>query len=150
MQMKKFSKIGKLSTAVRALTSKYQFVGFDENNVPMYDKNAELPTIKLYGTVKLHGCVHKDTLVTLANGEKVPINSIKAGNYVLSYNHDTCEDEAKKVSKCIVQSLDKEWVRLVFDKTTIVCTEDHKIWTENRGYVEASKLSCEDSFKSPD
>lgn len=55
MQMKKFSKIGKLSTALKALISTYQYTGLDENNAPMYNESIELPVVKLYGTVKLHG-----------------------------------------------------------------------------------------------
>lgn len=54
-EMKKFSKISKLSTAVNELRQQHQFVGFSEDGTPIYDKNIKLPTVKLFGTVKLHG-----------------------------------------------------------------------------------------------
>ena len=54
--MKKYSKIGKLSTAVKNLVMQHQFEGLDEDGNAIYNKHKELPSnVNLYGTVKLHG-----------------------------------------------------------------------------------------------
>lgn len=55
LKIKSFSKIGKLSTAVKQVIDRYQFVGLDDGCNPVYDRGVILPSIKLFGTVKLHG-----------------------------------------------------------------------------------------------
>lgn len=54
-EMKKFSKISKLSTAVKIIQHQHRFVDLAEDGTAIYDRNIKLPTIKLFGTVKLHG-----------------------------------------------------------------------------------------------
>lgn len=91
-----------------------------------------LPSVDYVGTVKLHGCFSKDTLVTLADGSQLPISDVKAGMQVLSYNED------QKVVRLVTQvdsgESPKEWVRLSFDETIIECTADHLFFTSNRGW----------------
>jgi intein/homing endonuclease len=42
---------------------------------------------------------------------------------------------------------DKKWLKLSFDNDTIIkCTEDHKFFTKNRGWVEAKDLIFNDEF----
>ena len=52
---KRYTKIGKLSQLVKTLIQTAQFVGLDENEEPIFNKNIKLPVIELYGTIKLHG-----------------------------------------------------------------------------------------------
>lgn len=52
---KKFTKIGKLSTAVNTLKHQLQFIDLTEDGTAIYDRGIELPTIELHGTVKVHG-----------------------------------------------------------------------------------------------
>jgi len=143
MKMIKFPSIEQFRSIVRDV--KYQ--GKDENGNPIMDKNAKMPTLTFTGTVKLHGCFEKNTKITLANGEEEKISNLKEGTYVLCYNEKTNKNDVKKIKKVINQKLNKEWCKLIFDKTEIICTKDHKIWTENRGYVEAYKLDSKDIFK---
>ena len=142
----KMPSIPAFKNIIMDITHQARFAGVDENEEPIYNNNVVLPTIKFVGSVKLHGCVYKDTLITLANGETIPINTIKSGTYIMTYNETTKEVEINKVSKVICQTLDKNWVKLVFDTTELICTADHKIYTKNRGYIEASKLSVNDIF----
>lgn len=143
-----FGSIEQMRTIVKNVKHSASYQGQDENGEPIYDRTAKAPTLDFVMTEKIHGCFEKNSLVTLSNGEQVPISQISEGTYILSYNHKTKEQEVKKVIKSINQKLDKEWCKLVFDKTEIICTKDHKIWTENRGYIEAQNLLSTDIFKT--
>ena len=142
-----FPKIGQFRQVVKEVINRASYFGKDENGDPIFDPSIAPPTIKFKGTVKLHGCFDKDTLVTLSNGEEVSISEINIGDSVLSY--DTKENIM--VSKIVtnIQNFDsdKKWLELEFDDgKTIKCTEDHKFYTKNRGWVEASDLTSEDEF----
>ena len=110
--------------------------------------NVPTPTVTFEGTVKLHGCFSKDTPVTMSTGERRAIKDIKKGDFVLSYDTATGHQVEKQVTSVWpAKSLDKEWVRLKFDDGRVLeCTEDHKIFTANRGWVEASQLTTDDEF----
>lgn len=106
--------------------------------------NLPLPKVDYVGTVKLHGCFSKDTLVTLADGSQLPISDIKVGMQVLSYDED--QKVVKPVTQVVSGESPKEWVRLTFDGTVIECTSDHLFFTANRGWVEAQNLTSDDEF----
>jgi len=149
MKMIKYPRTEQFRTVIKQVTKKARFNGYDEEaKEVIWDKDAKLPTLGFHGTTKIHGCFEKNTKVMMSNGEEVSIKDMKKGDYILSYNFKTNEQETKKVTKVVNQDLKKEWCKLIFDKTEIICTKDHKIWTENRGYVEAQNLTSEDIFKT--
>ncbi len=125
-----------------------RYMGQDENDEVIYDPNPKYPIVQAQATEKIHGCFEKRTMVTLANGEHVPISKLTVGTYVLSFNTKTGEREAQRITSVVNQKLSKDWCRLVFDEVTILCTKDHAFWTVNRGYVEAQNLSTEDIFET--
>ena len=97
--------------------------------------------------VKLHGCLDGDTKVTLSNGEEVCIKDITKGTSILSYNTTTGEVENDVVESVLSKNIDINWIEMEFsDGTKIKCTEDHKFYTKNRGWVEAKDLTEEDQF----
>ena len=116
--------------------------------------------------MKLHGCFHKDTLITLANGELVPISELKKGDNILSYDIENNKEVIKKVKetfkylpeisfneKKIINkppieylTSDKNWIELIFSDRSIKCTEDHMFFTKNRGWIEAQNLTDSDIF----
>lgn len=145
--MKKFTDIGQFRNVVRAVKSRHDYKGRDENDDPIYGHTTPYPTLKFRGTPKLHGCLNKDTLVTLANGEQVKISEIKEGCYVLSFDTKTNKVTTNQVINVMNGVSDKEWCKLVFDDREIIVTKDHKFWTKNRGYVEAYKLLTSDEFE---
>lgn len=68
---------------------------------------------------------------------------------VLSYNLETKQNEFKRISKSYLTAYVEE-IYKIKDKVTnavIKCTGDHKIYTENRGYVEAKDLEKTDILK---
>lgn len=50
-----FHKIPQFNDVIRNVIHQAQFIGLDDNNDPIYDVNAEKPTVTFFGTVKLHG-----------------------------------------------------------------------------------------------
>jgi hypothetical protein len=142
-----FPSIEKFSTVVANVNRRNNFIGLDENGEAIYDPSRPKPIIRFKGSVKLHGCFEKDSLVTLANGEEIPISDVNVGDYVLSYNIETESLVEKEVYHIENGVSDKKWVKLYFDDNSHVeCTEDHKFYTKNRGWVEAKDLTEEDIF----
>ena len=129
-----FSKIGQFKGVVKDVRSIAKWEGIPE------------PTISFHGTVKSHGCFEKDTPITLANGERIPISEMEVGTYILSYDTNTGKEVVEKVLKVMNTTSDKEWCKLTFDDRIIVCTKDHKFYTVNRGWVEAFSLLDTDEF----
>jgi hypothetical protein len=53
--MKKFTDIGQFRNVIRAVKSRHDYVGKDENDNPIYRHESPYPTLKFRGTIKLHG-----------------------------------------------------------------------------------------------
>ncbi len=81
-------------------------------------------------------CLVKDTMIATNNGDK-PIQDIKAGDHVLSFNHRTNRTEYRKV----VNTMRNPAPRRLIQVAGIVCTPNHPIFTEEDNYVEAQKIS---------
>jgi intein/homing endonuclease len=141
-----FPDIKQFKEIIRTVKDQTYFVGLDENNQPIYDGSRLLPTLSFHGSVKLHGCFEENSEVTLANGEKEKIKNLKPGNNILSYDLKTNEFTNKKILNVFKQTNFKKWCKLVFDDREIICTTDHKIFTKNRGWVEAQFLKFDDEF----
>lgn len=138
-----FPEIVQFRQAIRSVKSKVQKVGVDANGDAIYDSLKPLPKLKYKGTVKLHGCVHADTLVALADGTQEKIKDIKEGTSILSYNEKNGEKEFDVVKEVVIQKIDKPWIELEFDDGTILkCTWDHPILT-SEGWVEAKNITPE-------
>lgn len=106
-----------------------------------------LPTLAYTGTVKIHGCFSKDTLVTLANGSQASISTLRIGDKILSHDLLSGNHVPKEITEVFENDIPKDWIKLTFDNgNTIECTTDHKIFTKNRGWVEASNLTDSDEF----
>jgi intein/homing endonuclease len=97
--------------------------------------------------IKIHGCVQSETLITLADGSDIFIKDVEKGMSVYSYDPTKRQYTIKRVKNTFRFRSDKKWVELVFDTgRTIRCTEDHKFFTKNRGWVEAKNLTALDDF----
>lgn len=146
MQHVKYPSIDQFRNAITSVRNFTRYAGKDEQGNPVYNTDP-LPVIKYTGTVKLHGCFSHDTLITLADGTKIPISEISKNTSILSFDIDKNDYVIEKVNDVIIQELDKNWVKLEFDDgTSIECTEDHKFYTKNRGWVEAKDLTDSDIF----
>lgn len=147
--MHKFPKIDQFRQVIREVRSRTEFAGLDENGEPIMERGKPLPKIQYRGTVKLHGCVSSTTEVLLPDGTSKPISELKIGGSILSFNEKTGQMEVDTVIAVMSQVLDKKWVELEFDNGyTLQCTEDHRVYTKNRGYVAAKDLTNKDEFLS--
>jgi hypothetical protein len=143
----RFAEIGQYRQVVRAITDTAKFVGMSETNKPVFNHMAEMPVVTFKGTVKLHGCFDENTMITLANGEVIPISQIQSNTNILSYDFENDKQCIKKVTSVMKSNSDKQWCKLVFDDREIICTKDHKFWTD-RGWIKAIDLNTEDTFKT--
>ncbi len=141
-----YPKIGQFRNVIQTLNREITFVGLDDKGEPIYDPSIKKPLLTCKGTVKIHGCFDKNTLITLANGEQIPISDVKAGMSILSYDITNNIETIKKIKETFIFESDKNWIELVFSDRTIKCTEDHKFYTKNRGWVEAKMLNENDEF----
>ncbi len=90
-------------------------------------------------------CVEGSSLIITKDG-LLPIEDIvhqRLDVEVLTMNEDTMEYGWKKINKWYDNGI-KELIELNFGETKIQCTPDHKIYTTNRGWVEAQNLTEED------
>jgi len=92
-------------------------------------------------------CLKGDTKVVTKNGVK-EIKDIKVNDYVKSYNTETGKIEYKKVTASAMTSPKSKVMKITDTETGkhVICTPEHKIWTENRGYVEAKNLKTSDKI----
>ena len=137
----KYPSIGQYRNVIKEIKDSSSYVGKDEDGNPIFDRTKKAPTLTFTGTTKLHGCVYKDTLITLADGSRERIQDITPGTSILSYNEATNSIEFDIVNEVVIQNLDKPWVQLTFDDGSVLkCTSDHPILTRD-GWIEAKDLT---------
>jgi len=106
------------------------------DNVYGYTLNAMKPE-KLNEDVEIVAdCLPKEVKIQTDKGKK-NINDVKVGDLVLSYNEKTKNNEFKKVLNTRKILTNKKLLTISNGTITLKCTEDHKIFTFNRGYVNA-------------
>ena len=90
-------------------------------------------------------CLKGDTKVQTDKGTK-EIKDIKIGDKVYTRNIETGRTEIKKVTNSAMTNPKAKVMKITDEETGnfIICTPEHKIWTENRGYVEAKNLVPDD------
>lgn len=100
----------------------------------------------IYGKGKWAGifqCIAEGTVVKTHDGEK-RIEDVDIDDWIMSVDlhgatrADICQDVESRMAECIALTFD--------DGTELVCTPDHWIMTENRGWVEAGKLTEDDEI----
>ena len=100
---------------------------------------------------EIHTCVSGDTLINTNRG-LIKIKCINQNDNVLSYNVVSNSLEYKKVLNTFKIPNSKKLLKLtILDgngvEHNIKCTPEHKIYTHNRGFVEAQFLTCDDRIE---
>jgi superfamily II DNA or RNA helicase len=81
-------------------------------------------------------CFPKGTLV-----DGKPIEKLRPGDAVQSFNHDTGQIENRQVTKLHVRNYDGPWYRIrLSNGSEVVCTENHPFYVVGKGYVKAKDL----------
>lgn len=89
-----------------------------------------------YALEKIHGCVHEDSLIKMAEGNQKPIKDIVKGDLVKSYWTENSTFVDSPVMDVIIQEKTDllDWFKLQFTNgSTLVCTEDHPIKVVKKG-----------------
>ena len=103
-----------------------------------------------YALEKVHGCLHEDSSILMADGSNKPIKDILPGEFIKTYNLDKQEFTVQKVLDVVVQQQTDQlaWYQIDLPNgRTLVCTEDHPILTK-RGWIQAKDLQLEDDLIS--
>ena len=74
----------------------------------------------------------------------IPIEEVNIGDIVDSYNLENQTKELKPVVKLYERDYNGELIKITVEDKTIICTPNHKIYTVNRGWVEAGSLTTDD------
>jgi hypothetical protein len=103
-------------------------------------------------STKFDGCIHPDTMLVTNTGNRSIIDIIndKQPTVVLGYDEATQQDVWIEAKLPRINSNNKNWVEVELeDGTSLKCTEDHRVFTVNRGWIEARELTVEDDLKIP-
>lgn len=108
----------------------------------------------------LNPCISGDALITVCdhgiNGGigvpyKIPMKMLvelcQTSDFlpcVLSYNETTGQKEWKQLEAGMLTKHNAKIVKVTYEGKTVKCTPDHKIFTKNRGWIEAQKLHQDD------
>lgn len=92
-------------------------------------------------------CLPPNTKILTA-GESKDIEKIEIGDLVYSYNEITGNIELKKVSQLFSRVYSGDLIELETEKGIVRMTSNHKVFTQNRGWVEAEKLNTDDIILS--
>lgn len=101
-------------------------------------------------------CLRDDAKILLDAGLECSIGEIYKNNnitHVMSYNQENDSYERKRIIRRVRTPYEKDtvWYEITVSsnslKTKITVTDNHKIWTKNRGYIRADKLTLDDIVK---
>lgn len=104
-------------------------------------------------TIKWDGCIHPDSVVQTDAGEKTISDVIdlwESGKKcsVLAHDFDTGENVVTPVVLAAKTEGIKNWICVELENGDIIqLTEDHPIFTINRGWVDAVDLTVDDDIK---
>jgi len=97
-------------------------------------------------------CFPTGTLICIDEGKYLPIEYVYENDnitHILSYNEQTKQLERKRILKRFKKETEKENMFEVRSGDLHTRpTSNHPFWTENRGYVSAEKLTCDDKLKT--
>lgn len=86
---------------------------------------------------KNNHCIAEGTLIRTINGD-IPIEKIKVGDLVLT------RKGYKRVLFSAITGENRETVEISTSSEVLKCTPEHRVFTKNRGFVEAKDLTTED------
>ena len=89
-------------------------------------------------------CFVAGTLVMAVAG-MVAIENIKAGDKVISTNHETFETAEKTVLETYIRE-DSKLIHLVINGKEIITTETHPFYVKNQGFIKAGELIVGDEL----
>lgn len=101
-------------------------------------------------------CIHGKSKILLPDNKLVSMEEVYENPYiteVMSYNFEKNIYEPKKILRKIRNDFNDKFWKLIYTNPVtnadevLMCTDNHKIWTENRGYVRCDELTLNDIIK---
>jgi hypothetical protein len=117
------------------------------NNLASLAKNKDTLSIKW------DGCIHPDHLIQTNKGElriEEIIDRINEGEEfsVLGHNFDSGNSILTKITNGVKKYGAKAWIEIELENgDKIQLTEDHQVFTTNRGWIAAGNLTSDDDIK---
>lgn len=96
-------------------------------------------------TGKCNFCLVPSTKIITVSGN-ISIENIKEGDFVYSFNENTGDTEIKQVDQIFKREIDEELIEIELENTVLRLTSNHKVYTKNRGWVEAGNLQLSDTL----
>lgn len=130
------------------------FPGYDVENFQRFPDVFEEGEY-VVATEKLHGCLHRDSLVMLPNGEELPIEQVVADEsitHVLSFHEERGEFITRQITARMRRpnTEGKKWVRLNMENgRSLVLTHDHPVFSRSRGWIDAGEIQSGEDVESP-
>ncbi len=93
-------------------------------------------------------CFTENTQILLLNNAHKPIKEVDTNDVVLSFNKNSGKIEYKRVLKTYKRKYTGKLIIIEFNDKKIKCTPNHKIYTKNRGIIEAQYLNDDDILVS--
>lgn len=91
-------------------------------------------------------CFPGGTPIQCADGTLTPIEMIRAGDCVKSYDRNNNKVICSMVTEVFKRYYQGVLIGITINGSTIWCTPNHKILTRNRGLVQASDLTADDDM----
>jgi peptide subunit release factor 1 (eRF1) len=93
-------------------------------------------------TVKGGMCLHKATLIKLANGQEIPINKVKKGDEVLCFDFSEWKVKIGTVQNVYKRKVDKAR-KVFFEKDSIIASFDHLVFVKKEKVEEKAVKDLE-------
>lgn len=117
----------------------------DDDFIPSFSENTDVCITKNC-RCGCPWCFTEDTLIDTVDGKK-KISEIHKNDMVFSFNTLNNEFQIKPVDIIYVRDYEGDLINLELDNNIIIkCTPNHKIYTINRGWVEAKNLTETDDI----
>jgi Pretoxin HINT domain len=94
------------------------------------------------------GCFTASTLVLLADGEKKPIETVKAGDYVISCEETTGTTRPQRVQRLWTHQVPTTLVLQLTGGEKVETTREHRFFVADRGFVGAGRLASGSTLKN--
>lgn len=104
-------------------------------------------------TTKWDGCIHPDHILQTDHGNLRIEDIIDRANLgeqisVLSYDFSQHITVMSPITNAVKKTGNKKWIEIVLENDDCIrLTEDHEVYTTNRGWIEARNLDENDDIK---
>lgn len=112
---------------------------------------------KIILTEKIHGtCLTYNTRVRMWDNSVKSLNKITIGDVVIGHDSEQGFSPSTVLDVMKYSPADSKWLKIYTSKpdaaryswNILNCTKEHRVWTSNRGWVEAQYLTKEDELVS--